>query len=138
MSFLSKLFGKSSVEIKVTKNVQSTVLPPGTDVDKAVMEQLRKSGIDLSAPFHVHQIFIMPTKESADRLGEELKSRGLSPEILDEHGHWKVVATEELVLDESALKTKRGEYASLGSNFGGGYIGWEVKTTKKFSTKVGP
>lgn len=137
MSFLSKLFGKPDSPIKITQNVVRTVIPLGTNPDQAIIEQLRKVGFDLSTPLHIRHIFIMPTKDAANQIGEELKARSLIPETTEEGGRWKVAAGEEMVLEESSIAAKRADFSNLAGNFGGKYAGWEMKTIRKASFKIG-
>lgn len=136
MSFFDKLFGKSDSPIKITKNVFTTKFPPGTNPDQAIIEQLRKAGLDLSSPFHIRHIFVLPNREAADQMVSELKSRGLNPETSEAAGSWKVAAAEDMVLEEAAMAAKRAEFSSLAGNFGGKYGGWEMKTIKKTSFKI--
>ncbi|PYV16134.1 MAG: hypothetical protein DMG21_12695 [Acidobacteria bacterium] len=136
MSFLSKLLGKSTGPMKVTQANVRTAIANGEDPDQAIIKQLRNAGLDLSSPFHIHHIFSMPSSDAANQIGEQLKSRGLSPETSEESGHWKVAAVEDMILEECSMKAMREEYSKLAGNFGGKYAGWELKTTQKRTTTM--
>ncbi|SRR6266571_2579120 len=137
MSFLSKLFGKGATVSKEMRTEVRTAIPAGQDVDRAILEQLRKAGLDLSNPFHIRHIFSAPTGDAARGLQQELESRGLKPELTEESGRWKIALPEELVLEESSMAAKRAEFQSLAGNFGGAYAGWELKTTEKRTIEIG-
>jgi hypothetical protein len=111
-------------------------IPAGEDPDEAIIEQLRKAGLDLSSPFHIRYIFIATSEDSARQLSEELKPYNLNPEINQESSVWKVAVAEEVVLDESSMKAKRAKFSSLAGNFGGKYAGWELKTIHKTIQKT--
>lgn len=137
MSFLSKLFVKSPVSSTSVKRMETRVtIPAGKDPDQAIIEQLRKAGLDLSTPFHIRHIFTVNSEDSARQLSEELKSRNLKPEITRESSLWKIAVPEDVALDESSMKAKRAEFSSLAGNFGGKYAGWELKTVQKTVQKT--
>jgi hypothetical protein len=138
MNFLSRLFVKVATPSKVMRTeVRTTTLPAGQNVDRAIMEQLRNAGLDLSNPFHIRHIFSAPTGDAARELQRELESRGLKAESSEESGRWKIAATEELILEEASIAAERAQFQSLAGNLGGSYAGWELKTTQKRSIEIG-
>ena len=138
MSLLSWLKGKDKpVTTSVESQIRMTMRPGQVDVDRTILEQLRKVGMDLSAPFHINYVFTTPTHESARQLAQELEARSLHAEVSEEGGRWRVVAPHDLVLTESELAGKRTEFTSLAGNFGGQYHGWEMKAKQTKSIKLG-
>ena len=136
MNFLSKLFGKGVTASRETRTEVRTI-PAGQNVDRAIIEQLRNAGLDLSRPYHIRHIFSVPTGDAARELQRELESRGLKAELSEESGRWKIAATEELILEEASIAAERAQFQSLAGNFGGAYAGWELKTTQKRSIEIG-
>ncbi len=68
-----------------------------------------------------------PSRDSAHQLAQELRARGLHPELREEGGRWKIAAPEDVALSESRMTARRTEFSSLAGNFGGQYHGWETK-----------
>src|SRR2546422_6757646 len=109
MSFLPKLFGKGATVSKEMRTEVRTAIPAGQDVDRAILKQLQKAGLDLSNPFHIRHIFSAPTGDGARGLQQELESRGLKPELTEESGRWKIALPEELVLEERSEERRVGK-----------------------------
>src|SRR5712692_5321083 len=136
MSWFSKLTGKTEVAKNESHTEIRTKIEPGQDVDRTIIEQLRKVGLDLSAPFHIRYIFTAPTRDSAHQLTQELKARGLHPEVSEQGGQWKLAAPQDVVLSESAMAAQRAEFSSLAGNFGAQYRGWELKAKQTKTVKT--
>jgi hypothetical protein len=137
MSWFSKLGGKTEVAKTESHTEIRTKIEPGQDVDRAILEQLRKVGLDLSAPFHIHYIFTAPTRDSAHQLIRELEARGLHAEVSEEGGRWKIAVPQDVVLTESGMAAQRAEFSSLAGNLGAQYHGWEMKAKQTKSIKLG-
>ncbi len=102
MSLLSWLKGKNQlVKTKIQSEVRTTIKPGQADVDRTIIEQLRNAGLDLSASFHIRYLFTAPTRDSAHQLAQELRARGLHPELTEEGGRWKIAAPEDVVVCRS-------------------------------------
>lgn len=137
MSLLSWLKGNDGrVQTKIQSEGHTKITTAQADADRTIIEQLRKVGMDLSAPFHIRYVFTAPSRESARQLAQELEGRGLHAEVSEEGGRWKIAAPQDLVLSESEMATKRAEFTNLAGNFGGQYHGWEMKA--KQTKTVGP
>ena len=136
MNWFSKLSGKTEVVKTESRTEIRTKIEPGQDVDRTMIEQLRKAGFDLSTPFHIRYIFTAPTRDSAHQLTQELETRGLHPEVSEEGGRWRIAAPQEVVLSESGMAVQRAEFSSLAGNFGAQYYGWEMKAKQTKTVKT--
>lgn len=131
MGLLDWLKGKNSL---ITTTVKSEVHKTfRTDADRAIIEQLRKVGLDLTSPFPVRYIFSAPDGEKAREIAQELQARGFQSEVSEEGGRWKIAAPKDVVLTEDGMAVQRTEFTSLAGNYGGLYHGWEMEAKQ---TKV--
>jgi hypothetical protein len=136
MSWLSRLRGKNEVVKTETHSEIRTKIEPGQDVDRGIIEQLRKVGLDLSATFHIRHVFTTPTQDSARQLVQELESHDHHCEVSEEGGRWKIAAPQDVVLTESGMAAQRAEFTSLVGNFGGQYHGCEFKAKQTKTVKL--
>ncbi len=128
MSLLDWLKGKdASIKTTVKSEVRTTIKTDQANADRTIIEQLRKVGLDLSAPFPIRYIFTAPSREKAHELAREVEARGFQPELSEEGGRWKIAAPKDVVLTENGMTAQRTEFTSLAQNFGGQYHGWEMK-----------
>jgi hypothetical protein len=108
MGFFSKLFGR---ERKPT-------------ADEWGLEQLEKSGADLSAPHEVEFILSFAEETAARQAAARLESQGFETGV-EPHGEgWRCMAVKTMALEVALLKEIHGEMNELAESLRGQYGGW--------------
>lgn len=108
---------------------------PLLEVDRQVLETLRKGGSDLSKPHPIDHYLYFSTQHSAESVGRELAAIGfrvsVRPSATPEKGYeWLVLASQVIVPAPSAIASVVARLGELATSFGGLYDGWEAKVVR--------
>jgi hypothetical protein len=102
----------------------------GSDADQRVLDHLAKLGCDLTLPREVHHFLYLPVRDLADEVAQTLEADGWSTAVEASEGAWLVIAKRVRTLTPELVHETRTQLASLASELGGVYDGWEVPLTQ--------
>ena len=99
--------------------------------DRAVLDQLRGRGSDLSLPRHTIHFLYFPTRGAAQEAAEILRAGGHIANTRPRNpaasaNSWPVLVETVAVVDEATIASGRETFESLATRFGGEYDGWEA------------
>jgi hypothetical protein len=97
--------------------------PSLTKRDKAMFEEFRELGTDLSRPRHIDHFFVFPSELAANRLAARL-SPPLACIVQHVGGSWTVQASLTMPLTMDLIQKTRPRFEALAKEFGGEYDGW--------------
>ena len=97
-----------------------------TRADQAVVDNLRRVGVDIEEPREIEFFFYFPTEVAALQAASELAGRGFEVQTTPSHGDekWLCFATILMMPDVAALMRLREQFKSLADLLGGEYDGW--------------
>jgi regulator of RNase E activity RraB len=99
------------------------------EADERVLDHLARLGCDPSAPRETHHFLYLPAQSDAEAVAHALGDDGWSTFVEQSEGAWLVVATRARTLTLELVRETRGCLATLASEHGGLYDGWEAPTT---------
>jgi hypothetical protein len=114
-------------------------VPRDTDAaDRAVLDQLRKAGSDLSRPTDVTYYLYVPAERDARTAAALLQRRGFKTDVEPPlrnsseaaSNDWGVIALKMEVPSLETLRTTRMLFLSLAKKYDGIYDGWEASVVK--------
>jgi len=100
--------------------------------DRAVLEQLRAAGSDLSKPHQIDFYLYFTTEEAAQKAAEKLEAEGYEGEMrmAPDLTRWMCMVREQMVPEASKIGASKRRLAKLAQEYGGEYDGWETKLEK--------
>jgi len=103
-----------------------------SDSDRAVLEQLRGAGSDLSKPHQIEFYLYFPNEEAAGQAAEKLEAENFDGEMrrAPDLTRWLCLVHQEMVPELSKLAAVKRRLAKLAQEFGGEYDGWETNIEK--------
>ena len=107
-------------------------LSQGTDLDAAVLAQLRKAGSNLSKPHKIEFFLYFPSEAVANEAGARAKQAGFDVDVrrAAKGPDWLCFATKTMVPQLAALQRIRREFDALAASLGGEYDGWGTGVVK--------
>ena len=104
------------------------VSSPLADDDRAVIDQMKKMGLDLSQQFVVNHYFYFPNEEAQSRAKKIIEQSGALVTGERKNEKWPVRSSHVSVLaDEALLAEKIAMMTAIAQNEGGEYDGWEAR-----------
>jgi hypothetical protein len=98
--------------------------------DLAVLDQLMKSGADLTQPRHVIYYSYAPTESVAEAMGKEAESHGYSGSVReplpDFPDQWGVICEKHAVTSPDFVREADDFFQGLADRHGAEYDGWEA------------
>ena len=124
-----RLFGKKRDDEPVDMNERSPQLGLKYK-DLMVLDQLMKSGADLTASRHVIYYSYAPSKEVAQTMGREATEAGWEPEVRDPlpdfPDQWGVICERHAVTSPDFVREADDFFQALADRNGAEYDGWEA------------
>ena len=124
-----RLFGKKRDDEPVDMNERSPQLGLRYK-DLMVLDQLMKSGADLTASRHVIYYSYAPSKEAAQAMESEAAEVGWKAEVReplpDFPGQWGVVCDRDAVTSPDFVREADDFFQELADRHGAEYDGWEA------------
>ena len=96
------------------------------EADERVLDHLAELGCDSSTPCESRHFLYLPERTGADAVAETLHDDGWLTSIERSEDAWLVVATCVRQLTPDVVRETRTRLASLASERGGVYDGWEA------------
>lgn len=113
---------------------EPTGTPPGNtpDDDRAVLQQLREAGSDLSKPHQIEFYLYFTTEEAAGKAAEKLEAEGFEGEMrrAPDLTRWMCLVYQQMVPELSKIAALKRRLGKLAQEFGGEYDGWETNVEK--------
>lgn len=103
--------------------------PPGPELDRVILAQLRGKGSKLALPRHVLHFLDFPNEAAAQSAARDVESIGFDPTVVPPAGEgsqWSVRAEATRVIDETTVDTHRAQFERIAAAHGGEYDGWEA------------
>jgi regulator of RNase E activity RraB len=102
------------------------------DDDRAVLQQLREAGSDLSKPHQIEFYLYFPTEEAAGKAAEKLEAEGFEGEMrrAPDLTRWMCLVYQQMVPELSKIAALKRRLGKLAQEFGGEYDGWETNIEK--------
>ena len=98
--------------------------------DLMVLDQLMKSGADLTATRHVLYYSYAPSQEVAQTMAQEAREAGWEPEVReplpDFPGQWGVICERHAVTSPDFVRDADDFFQGLADRHGAEYDGWEA------------
>ena len=124
-----RLFGRKRDDEPVDMNERSPQLGLKYK-DLMVLDQLMKSGADLTASRHVIYYSYAPSKEVAQTMGREATEAGWEPEVRDPlpdfPDQWGVICERHAVTSPDFVREADDFFQALADRHGAEYEGWEA------------
>ena len=124
-----RLFGRKRDDEPVDMNERSPQLGLKYK-DLMVLDQLMKSGADLTASRHVIYYSYAPSKEVAQTMGREATEAGWEPEVRDPlpdfPDQWGVICERHAVTSPDFVREADDFFQALADRNGAEYDGWEA------------
>ena len=124
-----RLFGRKRDDEPVDMNERSPQLGLKYK-DLMVLDQLMKSGADLTASRHVIYYSYAPSKEVAQTMGLEATEAGWEPEVRDPlpdfPDQWGVICERHAVTSPDFVREADDFFQALADRHGAEYEGWEA------------
>ena len=124
-----RLFGRKRDDEPVDMNERSPQLGLKYK-DLMVLDQLMKSGADLTASRHVIYYSYAPSKEVAQTMGREATEAGWEPEVRDPlpdfPDQWGVICERHAVTSPDFVREADDFFQALADRHGAEYDGWEA------------
>ena len=124
-----RLFGRKRDDEPVDMNERSPQLGLKYK-DLMVLDQLMKSGADLTASRHVIYYSYAPSKEVAQTMGREATEAGWEPEVRDPlpdfPDQWGVICERHAVTSPDFVREADDFIQALADRNGAEYDGWEA------------
>ena len=101
------------------------------EADRAVLEQLRRDGVDLTRPRTIEFFLYFPSREAAESAGHALREDGFTIGEAGERSEeqkWLVLATRTMAPELAALTEARRVLDVVAGRYGGEYDGWGTPT----------
>lgn len=108
--------------------------PPGPELDRLNLAQLRGVGADLVRPRHVLHFLYFETEDDARRAVEAVEAAGYDATVVEPEGtatQWSVRAEATRVVDDTTVSAYRAQFEQIASTYGGEYDGWEAAAEPK-------
>lgn len=103
--------------------------PPGPELDRVILQQLRGKGAKLALPRHVLHFLDFPDEASATNAAAAVDAIGFEATVVaptEEAAMWSIRAEATRVVDETTVDTHRAQFERIAAAHGGGYDGWEA------------
>lgn len=103
--------------------------PPGSELDKLSLKQLRGRGADLTRPRHVLHFLYFPEEAAARKAAEAIVVAGYEASVTEPEGRiaqWGVRAETTRVVNESTVHAFRSWFEQVAAEHEGEYDGWEA------------
>jgi len=109
------------------KNVNQ-VTPEEVALDQQTLDELRKSGSDLSKPHQVEFFLYIPVKPDAEAAAAELRGTGYTVTLRlgADKVNWLCLGAKTLVPTIQGLTDARKVFKGLAIKFKGEYDGWDA------------
>lgn len=135
------LFRKRKATSEDGQPANSTSTNPGqsgkepaaaADDDRAVLQQLREAGSDLSKPHQIEFYLYFTTEEAAGKAAEKLEAEGFEGEMrrAPDLTRWMCLVYQQMVPELSKIAALKRRLGKLAQEFGGEYDGWETNVEK--------
>ena|SRR6266850_2239293 len=97
-----------------------------SDLDELVLNQLKKTGSDLSKPHKIEFFLYFPTRPVAEQAASQIRAAGFDVEVRPaaKGNEWLCLSTKTMVPDLAALQKIRRDFDSLTVSLSGQYDGW--------------
>jgi hypothetical protein len=117
---------KDDLKLEVT----STITAPA-EADAIVLDQLRDLGSDLTQPRNARFYVYVPTLEAAHAASDETRAAGFvtmvdESAVPDSGNPWLVLASRDMVVDESTIADARRLFDGIAERYSGEYDGWDA------------
>jgi regulator of RNase E activity RraB len=103
------------------------------DGDKMILEQLGKSGADLTQQREILHYLYVPTQEASHRIASKLREEGYevterasADAVKKPPNPWLVLARKVTVVNSQTVEEMRVRFESLAKEANGDYDGWEA------------
>lgn len=108
--------------------------PTKTDLDAAVLEQLKKAGSELGQPHEIDFFLYFPTRALAEVAAEEIRAEGADVGVQEAAagGGFLCATKKKMVPDLAELQRLRVRFAEIAVEFRGEYDGWGASVVKEF------
>ena len=127
-SWWSKLFPKKDSGFEMFEKFSDAEAGDG-----AIIEQLKKIGVNLEQPREVLHYLYVPTQEVSDQAATILRSEGYevtqrpsADAAKNPPNPWLVLARQTMIVNSETVKAARARFAQLSSETRGEYGGWEA------------
>jgi regulator of ribonuclease activity B len=103
--------------------------PPGPELDRLSLKELRGRGADLTRPRHVLHFLYFADESAARRAAEAVAAAGYEVSVIgpDERvSEWGVRAETTRVVNESTVHAFRSWFQQVAAEHEGEYDGWEA------------
>jgi len=108
------------------------------DADRAVIDQLKTVGSDLSKPHAIDFYLYLPNREAAERAGARVRQLELAVEVepavkveaTDSADEWLVHAKKTMLVKESELGRIGKQLTEIAVAEGGKYDGWGAEVVQ--------
>lgn len=126
MQLFKRFFGQPKVRLE---KVAATSTPD--DGDRAVLDQLRRLGANLSQPRGTRHYLYFPSVEAAQAAAPRLEADGFAVEMSlgADQKNWLALATHTAVINTDTVPELRARLTALAAAHGGDYDGWEATPT---------
>lgn len=98
--------------------------------DLMVLDQLMKTGADLTASRHVIYYSYAPSEDVAQAMGREAETAGWTADVREPlptlPGHWSVVCETHAVTSPDFVREADDFFQDLADRHGAEYDGWEA------------
>ncbi len=101
--------------------------------DSLVIQELKKSGSNVSKPHDIEFYLYFPNRKVAERASLKIRKLGCSIKKIAPAASgpgWLVLAAKTMIPTESALTQLRGEFDRIARSEKGEYDGWEAGVVK--------
>jgi regulator of RNase E activity RraB len=120
------LLGLIGVALMLSARRRDDVRTVVGDRDAVTIEELARSGSDLSRPHRIDFFLYVPSRPAAEELATELRAQGLQVGVEREtDGHdWLCLASVEMLPELGLLRSWRARLTALAEARNGVYDGW--------------
>jgi hypothetical protein len=106
--------------------------PPVAELDRQLLDELRRVGADLAEPRDTRFFLYFATEEDADAAAETLAELDFEVEVRprEQGAHderWRVVASRDMVVDEPEIARVRKQLGDVAVRNWGNLGGWEAE-----------
>ena len=102
------------------------------DLDQQVLDELKRSGSDLTKPHKIDFYLYFPNEQKAKTAAAQIKDKVTSADVRlgANNKDWLCFATKEMVPEHSELVRLRYLFNSVAVKLNGEYDGWETGIVK--------
>jgi len=103
-----------------------------SDLDEAVLVQLRKAGSSLSKPHNVEFYLYFPSESAAEEAASAIRAEGFEVKVekAEQRDNWLCFATRTIVPELANLQSIRRKFVALAASLSGEYDGWGTGVVK--------